>query len=219
MHKTRSTQSASPAPHWEMVEQALAGRHRGPKAPTGAAAAPPIVYVSDLLARQTARLLELAERDPAAPRVLYWLGFELGERASVTTLVRPDAAAVDSSVLTSAVAWDEALAAVADASLSFLGEAVSRDPKTPATPGNLPFEWMTGSFAGALSVVIPPLSDGAFELAKCTVYRHLDGRYRRLAAAELDAHLRLVPGYTDLRKYRPAPPPRHARPLANVAEV
>lgn len=212
MPKPLSSPSASPVPYWEVVERALASR-------PDAATPPPTVYVSDLIARQSARLLELAEREPAAPAVLYWLGFELGERACVTTLVRPDAA-VDRSLLTSALAWDEALAAVADASLVYLGEATSRPEEAPPASAEPPFGWLAGTVAGRLSVVIPPLRDGAFELAKCTVYRHLDGGYRRLASAELDAHLRVVPGYTDLRKYRPAPPPARVRaPLVNVAEV
>ncbi|HEX9730593.1 MAG TPA: hypothetical protein VGG06_01240 [Thermoanaerobaculia bacterium] len=211
MDQPRSSQSVSPVPYWEVVERALAPSRKAP-------AALPTVYVSDLLARQSARLLELAERDPSAPPVLYWLGFELGERACVTTLVRPDGA-VDRSLLTSAVAWDETLAAVADASLVYLGEATSRPEEAPPASPELPFGWLAESLAGRLSVVIPPLREGAFELAKCTVYRHLDGGYRRLAAGELDAHLRVVPGYTDLRKYRPAPPPRPRAALVNVAEV
>lgn len=214
MPKPLSSQSVSPVPYWEIVERALAESRQEP-----AATPPPTVYVSDLIARQTARLLELAEREPSAPGVLYWLGFELGERACVTTLVRPDGAA-DRSLLTSAVAWDEALAAVADAALVYLGEATSRPEEAPPASAELPFGWLAETCAGKLSVVIPSLREGAFELAKCTVYRHLEGGYRRLAAKELDAHLRIVPGYTDLRKYRPPPASARRRAaLVNVAEV
>lgn len=56
MDKPLSSPSASPVPYWEVVERALAPSRRAP-------AAPPTVYVSDLLARQSARLLELAERE------------------------------------------------------------------------------------------------------------------------------------------------------------
>lgn len=203
---TQDRQPAKPpTPHWQVVEQALDHHQRDQrrarrarrarhKAGGRAAAAPelPVVFVSDDLARQTARLLEVAS-------VVYWFGFDCDDRASVTTLIIPEDDRRTDSILASAVADEELFSTIVGASLAFLGQVRKRpDADDPAVPG----PGRDVRFEGAFSIDVPRNGSGAsvLELERCVVHRQVAGEPHRIAGEEMRSHLRVIPGFRDLRK-------------------
>ncbi len=209
MNKNRPIRSAEKPPHWQVVEQALAKqwrgkgsrrRHRENDKAAAPKPKPPTVYLTSTLVRQTAKLLGPTSPQPS-PDVVYWLGFELEDRACVTTLVVPDTDTREHSSLTAAVASDEALATAADAPLVLLGQARalqrSGDATLPRTPRDRDI-----SSEGVFTVEILAFTKAGFDLASCAVFRQIDGKRRQITADEMDEHLRVLPGYKDLRKRR-----------------
>lgn len=196
----------TPTPHWQLVEQALdhhqrdqrrASRARRRLRKTGSAAAPPampVVFVTDSLARQTARLLESAE-------VVYWFGFDCDDRASVTTLIIPEDDQRADSILASAVADEELFSTIVGASLAFLGQ-VRTGPAAVAQAAALPGPRRDVRFEGALSIEVPRngSSLSTLGLDRCVVHRQIAGECHRIAADELRSHLRVIPGFRDLRR-------------------
>lgn len=158
----------------------------------------PVVYVTETLLEDTARLLASFAQAEASEGVVYWFGIELGERAVVTTLVVPDADTSTGAVRTSAAANAEAVGAVEGTPLVLLGQAHSH-----------PSEWVGHSwvddrdtfaqFPGALSVVLPFYGREGMTLTACGVHRHIDGKYRRIRNTRIEEHLRVLPGLRDLR--------------------
>lgn len=164
----------------------------------------PVVYVTNELLRATAELLaSFAARDESEG-VVYWFGLELagegsGGRAVVTTLIVPDADTSRGNVRTSAGANAQAVGAVAGTPLVLLGQAHSH-----------PFEFVGHSrtddrdtfaqFPGALSVVVPFFGRNGMALDDCGVHRHMDGKFRRIAAGEVGHHLRVLPGVVNCRR-------------------
>ncbi len=151
----------------------------------------PIVYLTDVLARQTAeRLDSFVNREPAESLV-YWFGFELGSRAVVTTLIVADA-------LVAPAPADVARApAVAGTPLVMLGLARS-------APGSDVGRAAAGRACsdlapGLLVVVVPHAGRRGLALRECGVYRQNGGKLRQILPATLPAHIRIVPGHADLR--------------------
>lgn len=157
-----------------------------------------VVYLTEAILNETARLLVSFADTGESEGVVYWFGLEIGERAVVTTLIVPDADTSTGAVRTSAAANAEAVGAVVGTPLVLLGQAHSH-----------PFErvghsWVDdrdtfAQFPGALSVVVPHYGRQGMELASCGVHRHLDGKYRRIRGARVEQHLRALPGVRDLR--------------------
>lgn len=50
---------------------------------------------------------------------------------------------------------------------------------------------------GPISVVVPWFGRYGLRINECGVYRHLGGRFR--GVSDVDAHLRIMPGFADLR--------------------
>jgi hypothetical protein len=164
----------------------------------GAVTQMPVVFVTERILEDTARLLSSFAIGEESEGVVYWFGLELRKRAIVTTLVVPDADTSMGTVRTSAAANAEAVGAIAGTPLVLLGQAHSH-----------PGEWVDHSivddretfaqFPGAVSVVVPYYARGAMELTKCGVHRYIEGKYRRLRAEDVAEHLRVLPGLRDLR--------------------
>lgn len=201
-------------PHWQVVEEALAGptrrRRQRRRAATPAATVTtlPTVYVTDEMALRTADLLARPRAGLWPPGTVFWLGLRCGARACVTTLIIPeDASGNDAggdAVLASAVANDEIFSAVVGASLVYLGQvrsrpALTRQPSPTAAPD------ADGRYEGALCIELAPAAGGkpGFVLEDCLVWRQVAGERRQIAADELAAHLRLIPAFKDLRKRHP----------------
>lgn len=199
-------------PHWQVVEEALAGpprrrprRARRADRKAAAAGGLPTVYVSDALARHTADLLAGRRAGVEPPSTVFWLGFRCGGRACVTTLIVPEDDVREDAILASAVANDEIFSAVVGASLVYLGQARSR-PALTQQPSPTAAPDLDVRYDGALCVELPPPANGkaGFALEDCLVSRQIGGERRQIAAGELAAHLRLLPAFKDLRRRRPA---------------
>ena len=164
----------------------------------GASGQMPVLFATETIFEDTARLLSSFAIDKESEGVVYWFGLELGKRAIVTTLVVPEADTTTGAVRTSAAANAEVIGAMTGTPLVLLGQAHSH-----------PGEWVDHSivddrdtfaqFPGAISVVVPNYGRSGMQLAKCGVHRHLDGRYRRIRDTEVAEHLRVLPGMRDLR--------------------
>jgi len=205
---TEQDRGRNKAAHWRVVEEALAGppRKRGRQRRSPArATALPTVYVTDEMARRSADLLARPRGGMAPPTAVFWLGLRGGVRACVTTLIVPEEAsgnvAGGDAVLASAVANDEIFSAVVGASLVYLGQVRSR-PALTQQPYPTAAPAADVRYQGALCVELPASANGksGFLLEDCLVWRQIAGERRLLAAAELDAHLRLVPAFKDLRR-------------------
>jgi hypothetical protein len=156
----------------------------------------PVVYLTDELARQTASLLDsFAQRRPSEG-VVYWFGFEQPGVAVITTLVVPNADTSGGAVRTSAHANARAIELMVGTPLMYIGQAHSH-------PGGHVCHSPTDdadTFArcdGVISVVVPWFGRYGFHLDQCGVHRHINGRFRRVE--HLDEHLRVIPGFADLR--------------------
>lgn len=222
--------SEEPAtPVWKAVEKALEDHHgkrrqarrafrRGPAKTRSGGAPPgevPTVFLTETLARRTLEILEAPGGGSPGPGSVLWFGFEHGERACVTTLIVPEEANRTDAVLASAVADEEVFSAIVSASLVFLGEvrladeeeeAETRDERAPDV-----------RFEGAFAIEVPTCRP--FDLEVCRVHRQIAGECRRIDAAELGGHLRLIPGFRDLRK-RSRPPSSASPPaIRHVVQV
>lgn len=158
-----------------------------------------IVYITDDLAQQTARLLDSFAQTRASEGVVYWFGIESAEVAVVTTLIVPDADTTDGRVRTSSAANAAAIATVTGTALVYLGQAHSH-PGPYVGHSDIDDEETFARFDGAISVVVPWFGRYGLRTRDCGIYRHIKGRFREVT--EVDQHLRIVPGLTDLRRAR-----------------
>lgn len=201
---------------WQRVEQAIRehqeknqqvrGIFRQPpekaENETGSPDGHPIVFVTDMITRTSARLVRATTPKGPPAKVVYWFGFECGDRASVTTLIVPEKESNTDSILASAVANEEIFSAIVSASLVFLGQVrLQQDDEEEFEEGE---PGRDVRFEGALSIEIPPSDHpGRLDLDQCRIYRQLDGQCRSISR-ELHGHLRVIPGFKDLRKPREA---------------
>jgi hypothetical protein len=158
----------------------------------------PIVYVTEPLLAETARLLASFAAEEDSEGIVYWFGLEFGTKAIVTTLVVPEADTSGGRICTSPAANGAAVRVTVDTPLVLLGQAHSHPSR------NVNHSWVDdrdtfAQFPGAISVVVPHLGRRGMDLVMCGVHRYLEGRFCRLRNRELAAHLRVLPGYVDLR--------------------
>ena len=170
----------------------------------------PVVYITEALLGETARLLTTFAAVDASEGVVYWFGFEMGKRAVVTSLIVPDADTSTGAVVTSASVNAEAVAAVAGTPLVLLGQAHSHPSR------GVGHSWVDdretfAQFPGALSVVVPYYGRRGMVLPNCGVHRHIDGQYRRIGRNQIEEHLRTLPELRDLRTDRSDPEARGSR--------
>lgn len=160
---------------------------------------PPVVYITDTLLEETGILLASFAEGVESEGVVYWFGFEMGDRAVVTTLIVPDADTSRGCVSTTPEANGEALGVIVGTPLVLLGQAHSH-------PGG----WVRHSpvddretfarFDGALSVVVPHFARRGVELHDCGVHRHVGGAFKLIGTDELGEHVVVIPGKADLRR-------------------
>lgn len=162
----------------------------------------PVLYITDELLHATGRLLASFSYPDESEGVAYWFGLELDARAVVTSLVVPDADTSDGRIVTSAAANAEALAVVVDTPLVLLGQAHSH-PSEFVGHSRVDDRQTFAQFPGAISVVAPFYGRRGMDLASCGVHRHIDGRYRRIPAANVAEHVRVLPGMADFRPVLP----------------
>ena len=160
----------------------------------------PIVYITDELAQQTARLLDSFALRVPAEGVVYWFGIEHDTVAVVTTLVVPDADTTGGSVRTSARANANAIRVIVGTPLVHLGQAHSH-PGWQVSHSSIDDVDTFARRDGALSVVLPWFGRYGFHLGQCGVHRHIDGRFRHVR--DVNEHVRIVPGFADLRAAHP----------------
>jgi hypothetical protein len=158
----------------------------------------PVIYITQTLLDDTARLLaSFAEREDSEG-VVYWFGIQAREREIVTTLVVPDADTSRGHVYTSAAANAEAMSIMVDTPLVVLGQAHSH-PSRRVDHSPVDDRDTFAQFPGALSVVVPFYGRRGIQLAECGVYRHFSGEYQRIKTAGVGKHLRVIPGFADFR--------------------
>jgi hypothetical protein len=158
----------------------------------------PVVYVTDELLDETARLLASFADGEESEGVTYWFGLEFGARAVVTTLVIPDADTSNGTVRTSAKANAEAVSVAIGTPLVLLGQAHSH-PFQRVSHSWVDDRDTFAQFPGALSVVVPFYGRLGIDLRTCGVHRHIGGGFRRIRAKDVEQHLRVLPSVADLR--------------------
>lgn len=164
----------------------------------------PVVYVTAGQLRETAGLLASFADRAGGPEwesegVVYWFGLELGAQAVVTTLVVPDADTTGGGVRTSAAANAEATEVMIGTPLVLLGQAHSH-PYQFVGHSRVDDDDTFAQFPGALSVVIPFFGREGMELEQCGVHRHMNGRFQRIGARNVERHLRVLPDVADFRR-------------------
>jgi hypothetical protein len=155
-----------------------------------------IVHITDELAQQTASLLHSFALRRPSEGVVYWFGIELGDVAVVTTLIIPDADTQDGCVHTSVEANAAAIGVITGTPLVFLGQAHSH-PGRHVSHSSVDDEESFARFDGAISVVVPWFGRYGLRSSECGVHRHIGGRFARVS--DTNAHLRILPGFADLR--------------------
>ncbi len=168
-----------------------------------------VVYVTDALLSETARLLASFADAEESEGVAYWFGLELETRAVVTTLVIPDADTNTGAVRTSAKANAEAVSVSIGTPLVLLGQAHSH-PSKRVSHSLVDDRDTFAQFPGALSVVVPFYGRHGMDLKTCGVHRHIQGKFQRIRARDVEQHLRVLRGVADLRR---AHPPSDGEPL------
>jgi len=156
----------------------------------------PVIYITQELADETARLLNSFAECSPAEGVVYWFGFHTSEWAVVTTLIVPDADTSDGSVRTSVEANAEAIGMIVGTPLGYLGQAHSH-PGSRVSHSSTDDHQTFARFDGAISVVVPWFGRYGFRLSECGVHRHVNGDFRQVRDVEL--HVRIIPGFADLR--------------------
>jgi hypothetical protein len=159
----------------------------------------PLVYITDELAQRTAALLNSFAMLAPAEGVVYWFGIELVERAVVTTLVVPDAHTHSGCVHTSVEANAAAVSRTIDTPLVLLGQAHSH-PGAHVWHSIVDDEETFARFDGAISIVVPWFGRYGFRIEECGVHRHLGGRFQ--VVRRTTEHIRIIPGFSDLRASR-----------------
>lgn len=157
------------------------------------------VFIPSTLLDATGHLLASFAAARPCEGVVYWFGLEQPTHSVVTTLVVPDADTGHGDVVTSAAANAEALGAVVGTPLVLLGQAHSH-PRSDVRHSLVDDRETFAQFPGALSVVVPFFARDGMDLHRCGVHRHLSGRYVRIPAPQVSAHLRILPGIVDFRR-------------------
>jgi hypothetical protein len=159
----------------------------------------PAVFITDTMLGETGRLLaSFAEREPSEG-IVYWFGLEQASRAIVTTLVVPDADTATGAVRTSALANARALSVAVGTPLVLLGQAHSH-PGCNVSHSSVDDQDTFARFDGSLSLVVPYFGWYGVKLPECGLYRHVEGRFRRIAPERLGEHLVVLPGSADCRR-------------------
>lgn len=158
-----------------------------------------LVYVPASLLDATGILLANFAAVRPCEGVVYWFGLEHPTHSVVTTLVVPDADTRRGDVVTSAAANAEVLGAVVGTPLVLLGQAHSH-PRSDVRHSLVDDRETFAQFPGALSVVVPFFARDRMDLLRCGVHRHLGGRFVRIPAVHVSAHLRILPGIVDFRR-------------------
>src|SRR5258705_9994993 len=115
---------------------------------------PPVIYLSNELAQQTASLLDSFAQLRPSEGVVYWFGIEEGNTAVVTTLIAPDADTTAGSVSTSSKANADVLREIVGTRLVYLGQAHSH-PGSNVDHSCYDDDHTFAVFNGAISVVLP----------------------------------------------------------------
>ena len=157
----------------------------------------PIVYISNGLAEKTALLLNSFAENRPSEGVVYWFGIEQERSAVVTTLIVPNADTTFGSVRTSALANSEAIRLTIGTQLVYLGQAHSH-PGSSVSHSSIDDSDTFALCDGIISVVVPWFGRYGFQLSECGVHRYVGSRF--LDVHNVHDHLRIVPGFADLRK-------------------
>lgn len=157
----------------------------------------PIVFMTQGLAENTAKLLDSFAVQRPSEGVVYWFGIEAGDRAVVTTLVVPDANTEDGCVRTSVEANAEATGVITGTPLLLLGQAHSH-PGRYVSHSAVDDAETFACFPGCISVVVPWFGRYGFRLEECGIHRHLGGRFRLIRNVE--DHIRILPEIVDFRR-------------------
>jgi hypothetical protein len=159
----------------------------------------PVVFITDTTLRETGRLIaSFAEREPSEG-IVYWFGLEQARCAIVTTLVVPDADTSTGAVRTSALANAQALSVAVGTSLVLLGQAHSH-PGCNVSHSSVDDRDTFARYDGSLSLVVPYFGWYGVKLPDCGLYRHVEGRFRRIAPERFGEHLVVLPGSADFRR-------------------
>jgi hypothetical protein len=156
----------------------------------------PVIFITQDLAEETARLLNTFAVRAPSEGVVYWFGLERDDMAVVTTLIVPDADTEGGAVRTSAMANAQAIRVVVDTPLAYLGQAHSH-PGEHVSHSAVDDADTFARCDGVISVVVPWFGRYGLRLDQCGVHRHIGGRFVRIR--DVQRHLRLIPGLSDLR--------------------
>ena len=160
----------------------------------------PVLYIADTLLCETGRLIASFAEARDSEGVVYWFGFEFGDKAIVTTLVVPDADTTHGCISTSPEVNAEALGVIVGTPLVLLGQAHSH-PGNGVRHSPVDDRETFSRFEGAISVVVPHYARRGVDLRRCGVHRHTGGAFQLVNTKQLDEHIVIVPGQADLRRY------------------
>jgi len=160
----------------------------------------PLVYITNEVAQDTARLLDSFARTRPSEGVVYWFGIEDRSAAVVTTLVVPNADTTGGSIATTPEVNAEAMGVIVGTSLVYLGQAHSH-PGPHVKHSCFDDAHTFARFDGAISVVVPWFGRYGLSLDECGIYRHMDGRFREVR--NVASHLHIIPGFADFRSIDP----------------
>jgi hypothetical protein len=159
----------------------------------------PVVYITDTLLAETGRLIASFAEGSESEGVVYWFGFELGDKAVVTTLIVPNANTSHGCISTSPGANGEALGVIVGTPLVLLGQAHSH-PGERVRHSPVDDRETFARFDGGLSVVVPHFARRGVDLSRCGVHRHVDGAFKFIRPERVGEHVVVVPGQADLRR-------------------
>lgn len=83
----------------------------------------PVLYITDTLLAETGRLIASFAAHRDSEGVVYWFGFEFGDKSVVTTLIVPDADTTHGCISTSPEVNAEVLSHIVGTPLALLGQA------------------------------------------------------------------------------------------------
>ena len=155
-----------------------------------------VIHLSNDLAQETARLLNSFATERPSEGVVYWFGIEGPGIAVVTTLIIPDADTRYGSIHTSEQANGEVVSALVGTPLVYLGQAHSH-PGSHVSHSPIDDQHTFARCDGIISVVVPWFGRYGLDVEVCGIYRHENGHFQQVR--DIQAHLRIVPGLTDLR--------------------
>jgi hypothetical protein len=168
---------------------------RNPGASRGASGRPVFAIAECVLARSEALLASPFWRK--TERIIYWAGVKRDDVWMATTVIRPDAKLTRGSFDTTPDANAKVIQYVSAHGLAFLGQVHTH-----------PSQWVDHSGGddrdafmpkeNSISIVVPHYGrSGMRPLQTCGVHRYEGGRFRRLAAREIEESICLVPEFCD----------------------